>query len=136
VAHTISLREAKNDVVHRHRAISTLAGFTAVFMRCSVALMSGQSRQAVGAGLLVIAGAAAIGFRFGVYRTWQADHLHTFNLPRTAGSVGLYVVEMVGAVIFMTASVAGLYVAAIAMVANFSFLISGAWLLLIGAAVK
>ncbi len=51
---------------------------------------------------------------------------------RTAGSIACYVSEMAGAVALFAGSAAGLYVVAVAMVANFFFMISGSWLLLVG----
>jgi len=39
---------------------------------------------------------------------------------------------MIGAAVLIAGHLAGLYLAAVAMVANFFFMISGSWLLLIG----
>jgi hypothetical protein len=54
------------------------------------------------------------------------------SMFRTAGSIACYSAEMIGAAILIAGSAAGLYVAATAMVANFFFMISGSWLLLVG----
>lgn len=51
---------------------------------------------------------------------------------RTAGGIACYSIEMAGAAALFAGSAAGLYVVAVAMVANFFFMISGSWLLLIG----
>lgn len=50
---------------------------------------------------------------------------------RTLGSVSCYVIEMVGAAILFAGSPWGLYLAAVAILANFFFMISGSWLLLV-----
>ena len=52
VAMTLHLEDIVNDPVHRHRARTILAGLTAVFIRCSLALMGGQNGQAIGAELI------------------------------------------------------------------------------------
>ena len=48
VAMTLHLKEIAGQPVHRHRARTILTGFTAVFARCGLVLMGGQSRQAAG----------------------------------------------------------------------------------------
>ena len=61
VAMTLHLKEIAGQPVHRHRARTILTGFTAVFARCGLVLMGGQSRQAVAAELvLVVAGVEVI----------------------------------------------------------------------------
>src|SRR5258706_13587581 len=54
VAMTLHLDEIINNPVHRHRARSILAGLTAVFIRCALVLMGGQSAQAVAVELIVV----------------------------------------------------------------------------------
>ena len=44
----------------------------------------------------------------------------------------LYIVEIIGAIILTLGYVAGLYVAAVSLVGLLTFMITGAWLLLIG----
>lgn len=51
---------------------------------------------------------------------------------RTLGGTACYSAEMIGAAVLIAGHLAGLYLAAVAMVANFFFMISGSWLLLIG----
>jgi hypothetical protein len=53
-------------------------------------------------------------------------------VERTVGITACYVAEMTGAVILFLGSSIGMYVAAVAMVSNFYFVITGSWLLLIG----
>jgi len=58
---TLHLKEIAAQPVHRHRARTIPTGFTAVFARCGLVLMGGQSRQAVAAELvLVVAGVEVI----------------------------------------------------------------------------
>ena len=52
---------------------------------------------------------------------------------RTAGGAACYVAEVVGAAILIAGSTAGLYVAAWALMLSFCWLISAAWLLVVGA---
>jgi hypothetical protein len=54
------------------------------------------------------------------------------NAPRLAGGTICYVAEVVGAIFLILGNSDGLYIAAIAMIVLFGFLISGAWLLMIG----
>jgi hypothetical protein len=50
---------------------------------------------------------------------------------RLAGGTTCYVAEVVGAVLLVFGYLAGLYVAAVGLIALFGFVISGAWLLLV-----
>jgi hypothetical protein len=54
------------------------------------------------------------------------------NTPRLAGGTICYVAEVVGAVCLICGYNAGFNIAAIAIIVLFAFLISGAWLLMIG----
>jgi hypothetical protein len=52
--------------------------------------------------------------------------------PRLAGGTVCYLAEVVSAVLLVLGYEVGLHIAALAMVVLFAFLISGAWLLMIG----
>ena len=52
--------------------------------------------------------------------------------PRLAGGTLCYLAEVVGAVFLILGQSAGLYIAATASIVLFAFLISGAWLLMVG----
>jgi len=54
------------------------------------------------------------------------------NWPRLAGGTACYLAEVAGAILLILGYSEGLYIAAIATIVLFGFLISGAWLLLIG----
>jgi hypothetical protein len=122
-----------NDSSLRHRALSILTGLGAAFMRCGLVLMGGQNRQAVGVELLII---CAFGIGIGINSFFHAfkhsRDLHKNVFYRTLMSVGCYTIEMLGAVILISGYILGMYIAAIALVINFYFWISGSWLLLVG----
>ena len=54
------------------------------------------------------------------------------TLPRLAGGTMCYVAEIIAAIFLIRGDSAGLYIASIAIIVLFGFLISGAWLLMIG----
>lgn len=54
------------------------------------------------------------------------------NVPRLAGGTLCYLAEVAGAIFLILRYSSGLYIAAIGIVVLFAFLISGAWLLMIG----
>ena len=54
------------------------------------------------------------------------------NLPRLAGGTICYLAEVMSAIFLLLGYSAGFYIAAIAIIVLFAFLISGAWLLMIG----
>ena len=54
------------------------------------------------------------------------------NPPRLVGGTICYLAEVVGAIFLILGYSVGLYIAAIGIIILFAFLISGAWLLMIG----
>jgi hypothetical protein len=102
-------------------------------MRCGLVLMGGQNGQAVAVELFVVCAiitAAGLWSFLEVRRA--APNVPRGSLYRTIGGTTCYVVEMLGAGALFLGSAVGLYVAAVAMVSNFFFMISGSWLLLVG----
>jgi hypothetical protein len=132
VAMSINLDVVAQNATHRLRAINMLTGFTAAFIVCALALMGGQSHQAVGAEWFVVATVTAMSY---VHNYVQAARMGgskaDLRPERLAGGVTCYVAEMVGAVVLIFGHVAGLYVAAVGLIVLFAFMISGAWLLLV-----
>jgi hypothetical protein len=133
IAMSLHLKAITRDEVHRHRARSGVTAMAAVFMRCGLVLMGGQSGRAVAAEILVVCAAVSVA---GLLSYWQVAR-RTVGVPqgsvlRTVGSMSCYGVEMLGAVVLFLGSAAGLYFIGVAMVAIFFFTISGAWLLLMG----
>jgi len=133
VAMSLHLRVIAADAALRHRARSILTGLAAAFMRCSLVLMGGQSGQAVGSELLIASTALAVA---GVLSFRQVSRssaqVPRASVLRTLGGTACYLAEMIGAAVLIAGYVAGLYLAAVAIVANFFFMISGSWLLLVG----
>jgi len=133
VAMSLHLDVIVGDLALRHRARSILTGLAAVFMRCGLVLMGGQNGQAVAVELFVVCAiitAAGLWSFLEVRRA--APNVPRGSLYRTIGGTTCYVVEMLGAGALFLGSALGLYVAAVAMVSNFFFMISGSWLLLVG----
>ena len=134
VALSTNLRVIVQDRTHFYRAIASLTGLAATFLKCGLVLMGGQDHRAVGAEILVVAAVACVvkvyGYRESVRTGHQMPRLTSY---RTAGGVACYVAEIVGAAILIAGSIAGLYVAAVALMLNFYFMISAPWLLLVGA---
>lgn len=133
VALSLNLEVIAHDSTHTNRAIGTLAGFSAVFVTCSLVLMGGQNHTAVGVEWLVSAAVAAFVYVRGYVRAIRSGRsaigLGTVRL--VVGTTG-YVLELAGALLLSLGYVAGLYLAAIAMTGLIAFMISGAWLLVAG----
>jgi hypothetical protein len=53
-------------------------------------------------------------------------------LWRTIGSFACLVLEQIGAVILFSGNAAGLYLVGLGMMSSFIFMVTGAWLLLVG----
>jgi hypothetical protein len=133
VAMTLHLEEVTGNPVHRHRARTILTGLTAVFIRCALVLMGGQSGQVVALELIVV----LLGVEVILYRSIR-DALRTASvaqpglLLRTLGSFACLLVEQAGAVALFFGATGGLYVIGLGMMSSFIFIVSGAWLLLVG----
>jgi hypothetical protein len=129
INHEIILR----NTTHKNRAINMLTGFTAVFMACSFALMGNQSLGVLGFEWLILwLIATGIFIRGYVIAIRSGMSSIGLNAPRLAGGTLCYLAEVIAAIFLILGYNAGLYVAAIAIVVLFAFLISGAWLLMIG----
>ena len=130
VAMTLHLQDIVHHPVHRHRARTILTGLTAVFLRCGLILMGNQSRQAVALeiiGVLVVVEVV-------LYRS-LADAVRARDpgvLARGVGSFACLVLEQLGALILFAGAAWGLYVVALGMLSSFVFMVTGAWLLLVG----
>jgi hypothetical protein len=121
------------NATHKNRAINMLTGFSAIFMACGFALIGDQHLVALGVEWLVLWLVATIVFIRG-YVVAIRSGMSSVGLttPRLAGGTLCYLVEIVGAVFLILGYGTGLYIAAIATIVLFGFLISGAWLLIIG----
>jgi hypothetical protein len=131
VAMSLNLKVIAVDATHRNRAINTLTGLALVFMRCALVLMGAQNHRAIGAELFVVCGISAAVFVKGYARAVRmSDGL---RLSRIVGGSFVHLAEMTGAALFFFGYLAGLYIAAISMVTNTCYMITAAWLLVMGA---
>ena len=129
INHEIIIR----NTTHKNRAINMLTGFTAAFMASSVALIGNQSLGALGVEWLILWLIATIIFIRGYVVAIRSGMSSIgLNMPRLAGGTICYLAEVISAIFLILGYSSGLYIAAIAVIALFGFLISGAWLLMIG----
>ena len=133
VAMSINPEIIIRNTTHKNRAINMLTGFTAVFMACSFALIGNQYLIVLGLEWLVLWLIATASFISG-YVIAIRSGMSSFGLstPRLAGATTCYLAEVIGAIFLVLGHSTGLYIAAIATTVLFAFLISGAWLLMIG----
>jgi len=131
VAISLNLKAIVVDATHRYRAINTLTGLALVFMRCALVLMGAQNHQSIGAELFVVAGMSAAVFVRGYIYAIKMRNGPT--LSRIVGGSLVHLAEMIGAALFCLGYLPGLYIAAVAMVTNTCYMITAAWLLVIGA---
>jgi hypothetical protein len=133
VALTINLRGVAKDATHRFRAINMLAGFTSVFVISALALMGHQPYLALGVEWLIVsvlAGAINTNGFVQAYRLHSS--LYALSLVRIIGGSACYLGQIVGSLLLIFGIATGIYVAAIAVIVTFVYLISGAWLLILG----
>jgi hypothetical protein len=130
VAMSLNLKEIAVDATHRNRAINTLTGLSLVFMRCALVLMGAQGDRSIGAELFSVAGVSAAVFIRGYAKALRLGN--GLRLTRIVGGSLVHGVEMFGAALFFYGHLAGLYIAAIAIVANTCYMITAAWLLVMG----
>jgi hypothetical protein len=131
VAMSLNLKVIASDATHRYRAINTLAGLALVFMRCALVVMGAQNHRSIGAELFVVSGISAAVFVKGYAQAIRmSDGLRA---SRIIGGTFLHFAEMIGAALFFFGYLAGLYVAAVAIVTTTCYMITAAWLLVIGA---
>ena len=108
----------------------SLTGLALVFMRCAFVLMGAQNHVAVGAELLVVTGVSLAVFVRGYAQAIRLSQGLTLN--RLVGGSFLHLAEMLGAALFLVGYLPGLYLAAAAMVTNTCYMITAAWLLIVG----
>lgn len=131
VAMSLNLKVIAVDATHRNRAINTLTGLTLVFMRCALVLMGAQNHQAIGAELFVVSGVSIAIFIRGYAKAIKMGS--GLGVSRIIGGSLVHLAEMFGAALFYFGHPAGLYIAGIAIVTNTCYMITAAWLLVMGA---
>jgi modulator of FtsH protease len=130
VAMSLNLKSIVVHATHRYRAINTLTGLALVFMRCSLVLMGAQNHRSVGAELFVVSGISLVIFAKGYLRAIRmSDGL---RMTRIVGGSLVHLTEMTGAAVFFFGYLPGLYIAAVAIVTSTCYMITAAWLLVIG----
>ncbi len=130
VAMSLNLKVIAADATHRYRAINTLTGLALVFMRCALVLMGAQNHKSIGAELFVVSGVSATVFIKGYTNALRSSS--GLRLSRIVGGSLVHGAEMVGAALFFFGHLPGLYIAAAAMLTNTCYMITAAWLLVIG----
>ena len=130
VALSQNIEDMINDATHKYRSINTLAGLTAVFVGCGLVLMGGQNHKAVGIELLVIALIGATIFLYGFRQAFKFGSQP--SKVRLVIGTCLYLAQSLGALVLLSGSISGLYIASVAMLINIAFMISAAWLLVVG----
>lgn len=134
VAMSLHLGDIAGNRMHRHRARTLLTALTTVFIRCALVLMGGQTARAVGVEIFFV----VVGAEFVVLRSLKEALRGSSGvaqhgvLARTLGYAGCLVVEQSGAAILFFGHTWGLYAVGTGMMASFLFIVSGAWLLLVG----
>jgi hypothetical protein len=130
VAMSLNLKAIAIDATHRYRAINTLTGLALVFMRCALVLMGAQNHHSIGAELFVVSGLSLAIFYRGYTKAMKMSR--GLRLSRIVGGSVVHLTEMLGAALFFFGHLAGLYIAAVAMVTNTCYMITAAWLLVMG----
>jgi len=130
VAMSLNVKVIAVDATHRYRAINTLTGLALVFMRCALVLMGAQNHRSIGAELFVVSGISATVFVTGYAKAIRMSN--GLTLSRIVGGCLVHLAEMIGAALFFLGHLPGLYIAALAIVANACYMITAAWLLVIG----
>jgi hypothetical protein len=134
VALSLNLDTIVADATHRYRAIGTLAGFTAAFMICALALMGAQNHLSIGIEWAIIAGVGGYIYVNGYVQAVKTGGSRAgLSMVRLAAGSACYAAEIAGSIILAAGYIWGLYVAAAAMVVFFAIMISGAWLLIVRA---
>ncbi len=152
VAMSQHLTDIASNPTHRHRARTILTALTAVFVRCALVLMGGQTARAVGVEIFVV----IVGVEVTVFRSLN-EALRGSGVPqrgvlfrslnealrpsgaaqrgvlfRTLGYAACLIIEQTGAAILFFGHAWGLYAVGAGMMTSFLFIVSGAWLLLVG----
>lgn len=129
INHEIIIR----NTTHKNRAINMLSGFTAIFMASGLALIGNQAPEALGYEWLVLWFIATAIFIRGYAVAIRSGMSYIgLNTPRLAGGTICYLAEVAGAIFLIRGYPSGFFIAAIGIIVLFAFLISGAWLLMIG----
>ena len=137
VALSLNVNVVTQDATHRYRAIDTLTAMTGIFVICALALMGGQDHRAVGIEWFVVAAISIAVYLHGyVQAVRRGGSIVWLRARRMVVAAVLYLTQLVGAALLVADRIAGLYVAAVAMVVALTFMISSAWLLVVGVTMR
>jgi hypothetical protein len=92
--------------------------------------MGAQNHRSVGAELFVVSGISAAVFVKGYTKALRMSG--GLRLSRIIGGSLVHLAEMIGAALFFLGYLPGLYLAALAIVTNTCYMITAAWLLVVG----
>jgi hypothetical protein len=133
VAMSLHLSDIVADPTHRHRARTILTALTDVFVRCGLVLMGGQTARAVGVEIFVMLVIVEVVVLRSLNEALNdSDGAQHGVLSRTLGYAACLIIEQIGAAILFFGHTWGLYAVGVGMMASFLFIVSGAWLLLVG----
>jgi hypothetical protein len=133
VSMSLHLSTITQDATHRYRAISTLAGLAGIFMICAFAIMGGQNHLAIGIEWLIVALISGAVYINGYVQALKGQGSSVgLGLERLAAGTTCHIVEIIGAIILILGHIIGIYIAAVAMIIYIPFIITGAWLLMVG----
>jgi len=123
VALSLKLNVISQDLTHRWRAIGALTGLAAVFVRCALVLIGGQSHRAVGAELLIVSALAGAVYVNGyVQAVTSVKSISQPSLYRTICGSICYLAEMVGAMDALFAPIIGITLVLISVFLPAAFL--------------
>jgi hypothetical protein len=105
-------------------------GLTAVFIRCGLVLMGGQSFRAVALEIVGVLTVVEFLLYSSIRQAMQSADRGV--LLRTIGSFACLLLEEAGAIVLFFGSAWGLYIVGLGMRSSFIFMVTGAWLLLVG----
>jgi hypothetical protein len=133
VAMSLNPRVIAQDPTHRYRAVGTITGFTAIFVICGLGVMGGQNHQAVGLEWLVVSAVAGLVYVYGYIQALRFGKSSVgLRSRRLIAGTALHIIEIAGGALLFSGYSAGIYVAAVSMIGLLAFMISGAWLLIMG----
>lgn len=129
INHEIIIR----NKTHKNRAINMLTGFTAIFMASCCALIGNQDPKWLGVEWLVLWLIATVIFIRGYVVAIRSGMSSIgLNAPRLTGGTVCYLAGIIAGIALIAGCGTGYIIAALGIVVLFAFLISGAWLLMIG----
>ncbi len=122
------------DATQRTRAIGTMTGFMVILLVSGLALMGEQTDLTLGGGWALVAGIGLVIYLRGLFDNEGTKEPSGIGVNKRRVTLGIltYLGQIGGALLLMTGSELGLYLAASFMLLSIVYLVSGAWLLFVG----